>query len=121
MNQRVAIAIALALSPSLLIADEPTSALDVTVQAQILRLLRSLIGEHAGGVLLITHDLGVVAQLCNRVAVMYAGEIVEEAPVRQLFARAGSRLREALLASLPAPAGGGPGRPPTAPRATGGA
>ena len=73
MNQRVAIAIALALNPALLIADEPTSALDVTVQAQILRLLRSLIGEHAGAVLLITHDLGVVAQLCNRVAVMYDG------------------------------------------------
>lgn len=101
MNQRVAIAIALALSPSLLIADEPTSALDVTVQAQILRLLRTLIGEHAGGVLLITHDLGVVAQLCNRVAVMYAGEIVEEAPVRQLFATPAHDYTKELLASLP--------------------
>ncbi len=101
MNQRVAIAIALALSPSLLIADEPTSALDVTVQAQILRLLRSLIDEHAGGVLLITHDLGVVAQLCNRVSVMYAGEIVEEAPVRQLFARPAHDYTKHLLASLP--------------------
>jgi ABC-type dipeptide/oligopeptide/nickel transport system ATPase component len=101
MNQRVAIAIALALSPSLLIADEPTSALDVTVQAQILRLLRSLIEEHAGGVLLITHDLGVVAQLCNRVAVMYEGEIVEEAPVRQLFAEPAHDYTKQLLASLP--------------------
>jgi peptide/nickel transport system ATP-binding protein len=101
MNQRVAIAIALALSPSLLVADEPTSALDVTVQAQILRLLRSLIGEHAGGVLLITHDLGVVAQLCNRVAVMYDGAVVEEAPVRQLFAQPAHDYTKHLLASLP--------------------
>lgn len=101
MNQRVAIAIALALNPSLLIADEPTSALDVTVQAQILRLLRTLIGEHAGAVLLITHDLGVVAQLCNRVAVMYAGEVVEEAPVRQLFAEPAHGYTKKLLASLP--------------------
>ena len=101
MNQRVAIAIALALNPSLLIADEPTSALDVTVQAQILRLLRSLIEEHAGAVLLITHDLGVVAQLCNRVAVMYDGEIVEEAPVRQLFAEPAHDYTKQLLASLP--------------------
>jgi ABC-type dipeptide/oligopeptide/nickel transport system ATPase component len=112
MNQRVAIAIALALSPSLLIADEPTSALDVTVQAQILRLLRSLIDEHAGGVLLITHDLGVVAQLCNRVAVMYDGEIVEEAPVRQLFARPAHDYTKHLLASLP-------GRSRRRPRVTG--
>ena len=101
MNQRVAIAIALALNPSLLIADEPTSALDVTVQAQILRLLRSLIGEHAGAVLLISHDLGVVAQLCNRVVVMYEGEIVEEAPVRQLFAQPAHDYTKQLLASLP--------------------
>jgi ABC-type dipeptide/oligopeptide/nickel transport system ATPase component len=101
MNQRVAIAIALALNPSLLIADEPTSALDVTVQAQILRLLRSLIGEHAGAVLLITHDLGVVAQLCNRVAVMYDGEVVEEAPVRALFAQPAHDYTKHLLASLP--------------------
>ena len=104
MNQRVAIAIALALNPSLLIADEPTSALDVTVQAQILHLLRILIGEHAGAVLLITHDLGVVAQLCNRVAVMRAGEIVEEAPVRKLFAEPRHEYTRHLLASLPGPA-----------------
>ena len=104
MNQRVALAIALALNPALLVADEPTSALDVTVQAQILRLLRSLIGEHAGAVLLITHDLGVVAQLCNRVAVMYGGEIVEEAPVRELFAQPQHDYTRHLLASLPGPA-----------------
>jgi ABC-type dipeptide/oligopeptide/nickel transport system ATPase component len=101
MNQRVAIAIALALNPALMIADEPTSALDVTVQAQILRLLRTLIGEHAGAVLLITHDLGVVAQLCNRVAVMYEGEIVEEAPVGELFAQPRHDYTRHLLASLP--------------------
>lgn len=101
MNQRVAIAIALALNPALMIADEPTSALDVTVQAQILRLLRTLIGEHAGAVLLITHDLGVVAQLCNRVAVMYEGKIVEEAPVRDLFAQPRHDYTRHLLASLP--------------------
>ena len=101
MNQRVAIAIALALNPSLLVADEPTSALDVTVQAQILRLLRSLIGEYAAAVLLITHDLGVVAQLCNRVAVMYDGEVVEEAPVRQLFASPAHDYTKHLLGSLP--------------------
>jgi len=107
MNQRVAIAIALALNPALLIADELTSALDVTVQAQILRLLRTLIGEHAGAVLLITHDLGVVAQLCNQVAVMYAGEIVEAAPVRRLFADPRHEYTRHLLASLPSAAARG--------------
>jgi peptide/nickel transport system ATP-binding protein len=101
MNQRVAIAIALALDPALLLADEPTSALDVTVQAQILRLLRVLIAEHAGAVVLISHDLGVVAQLANRVAVMYDGEIVEQAPVKQLFARPGHAYTRKLLDALP--------------------
>jgi ABC-type glutathione transport system ATPase component len=101
MNQRVAIAIALALDPALLIADEPTSALDVTVQAQILRLLRVLIGEHAGAVVLISHDLGVVAQLASRVVVMYEGEIVEQAPVRQLFARPQHAYTRKLLDALP--------------------
>jgi peptide/nickel transport system ATP-binding protein len=118
MRQRVSIAIALALNPSLLIADEPTSALDVTIQAQILRLLRDLIQAHAGAVLLITHDLGVIAQLCNRVAVMYAGQIVEEADTRQLFARPAHPYTKALLASHPARAESGqrlvtiPGRVP---------
>jgi ABC-type dipeptide/oligopeptide/nickel transport system ATPase component len=101
MNQRIAIAIALALGPSLLVADEPTSALDVTVQAQILRLLRKLIAEHAGAVILISHDLGVVAQLANRVAVMYDGEIVEESPVLKLFAEPSHPYTRELLDSLP--------------------
>jgi peptide/nickel transport system ATP-binding protein len=100
-KQRVAIASALALNPSLLIADEPTSALDVTIQAQILGLLKALIREHAGAVLLITHDLGVVAQLCNRVAVMYAGDIVEEASVRELFADPKHPYTVKLLAAHP--------------------
>jgi ABC-type glutathione transport system ATPase component len=101
MNQRVAIAIAIALNPSLLLADEPTSALDVTVQAQILRLLRNLIAAHAGAVILISHDLGVVAQLSSRVAVMYQGEIVEQAPVGQLFAQPQHPYTRKLLDSLP--------------------
>jgi ABC-type dipeptide/oligopeptide/nickel transport system ATPase component len=100
MNQRVAIAIAIALDPTLLIADEPTSALDVTVQAQILQLLRGLIAEHAGAVILISHDLGVVAQLSTRVAVMYDGEIVEQAPVRELFAQPRHDYTRDLLRSL---------------------
>jgi ABC-type dipeptide/oligopeptide/nickel transport system ATPase component len=101
MNQRVAIAIAIALDPTLLIADEPTSALDVTVQAQILRLLRVLIAEHAGAVILVSHDLGVVAQLSTRVAVMYGGEIVEQAPVRELFGSPQHDYTRHLLRSLP--------------------
>jgi peptide/nickel transport system ATP-binding protein len=100
-RQRVAIVSALALNPSLLIADEPTSALDVTIQAQILGLLKALIREHAGAVLLITHDLGVVAQLCNRVAVMYAGDIVEEASVDELFADPKHPYTVKLLAAHP--------------------
>jgi ABC-type dipeptide/oligopeptide/nickel transport system ATPase component len=105
MNQRVAIAIAIALDPTLLIADEPTSALDVTVQAQILRLLRVLIAEHAGAVILVSHDLGVVAQLSTRVAVMYDGEIVEQASVRDLFARPRHEYTRHLLRSLPLQSG----------------
>jgi oligopeptide/dipeptide ABC transporter ATP-binding protein len=108
-RQRIAIAIALALNPHLLIADEPTSALDVTIQAQILRLLRGLIHEHAGAVILITHDLGVVAQLCNRVAVMYAGQIVEKADVKKLFSQPAHPYTKALLAAHPALAE--PGKP----------
>ncbi len=101
MNQRVAIAIAIALNPTLLLADEPTSALDVTVQAQILRLLRTLMAEHARAVILISHDLGVVAQLAGRVAVMQGGEIVEQAPVRELFARPRHPYTRQLLSALP--------------------
>jgi peptide/nickel transport system ATP-binding protein len=85
MQQRVIIAIALALEPALLLADEPTTALDVTVQAQIIDLLKRLKQERAGSTILITHDLGVVAQLCERVAVMYAGRIVEVGPLRAIL------------------------------------
>lgn len=101
MNQRVAIAIALALNPALLIADEPTSALDVTVQAQILRLLRNHIASHRTAVVLVSHDLGVVAQVSDRVAVMYEGEIVEQAPVRRIFAAPEHPYTRKLLDALP--------------------
>ena len=101
-RQRAMIAIALACKPRLLIADEPTTALDVTVQAQILDLIARLRRELGMAVLLITHDLGVVAEFCDRVAVMYAGRIVEEAPATALFAAPGHRYTEALLRSMPA-------------------
>ncbi|KAB7578680.1 ABC transporter ATP-binding protein, partial [Verminephrobacter sp. Larva24] len=95
MRQRAVIAIALACGPRLLIADEPTTALDVTVQAQILQLLRSLQEVHHMALVLISHNLGVVAQMCDRVAVMYAGRIVEEAPTADLFAAPRMRYTEA--------------------------
>ena len=101
-RQRVMIAIALACSPRLLIADEPTTALDVTIQAQILDLLADLRAETGMAVLLITHDLGVVAEFCDRVAVMYAGRLVEEAPSARLFANPRHRYTEALLHTMPA-------------------
>lgn len=101
MRQRVMMAIAIACNPSVLIADEPTTALDVTVQAQILRLLRDLQTERGLSVLLITHDLGVVAEMCERVLVMYAGHVVEDAPVDALFARPAHPYTQGLLRSMP--------------------
>jgi len=108
-RQRAMIAIALACRPRLLIADEPTTALDVTVQAQILDLIGRLRRELGMAVLLITHDLGVVAEFCDRVAVMYAGRIVEEAPAAAIFATPRHRYTEALQRSMPA--ANPPGRP----------
>ena len=101
MRQRVVIAMALVMSPSLLIADEPTTALDVTIQAQILELLRDVQQRMGMSVLLITHDLGVVAETASRVMVMYAGEVVEEAPVRDIFAAAHHPYTEGLLRAMP--------------------
>ncbi len=100
-RQRVGIAMALACAPRLLLADEPTTALDVTIQDQILALLSDLRARLAMALLLVTHDLGVVAQTCTRVAVMYAGRIVEEAPVADLFAAPVHPYTRALLASIP--------------------
>jgi peptide/nickel transport system ATP-binding protein len=101
MRQRVGIAMALACRPALLIADEPTTALDVTVQAQILELLRELQREMGMSVILITHDLGVIAENCEEVFVMYAGRIAERAGVRELFARPAHPYTRGLLASIP--------------------
>ena len=101
MRQRVMIAMALALHPTLLIADEPTTALDVTIQAQILELIRSLQQRQATAVILITHDLGVVAELCDDVAVMYAGQIVEKGPVDAIFNTPQHPYTVGLLGSLP--------------------
>ncbi len=101
MRQRAMIAIALACGPELIIADEPTTALDVTIQAQILDLLRDLKSATDAAIVLITHDLGVVAEVCDDVAVMYAGEVVEQAPVAVLFAAPEHPYTVGLLGSLP--------------------
>jgi oligopeptide/dipeptide ABC transporter ATP-binding protein len=101
MRQRVMIAVALACRPPLIIADEPTTALDVTVQAQILELLRDMKDQFDLSLLLITHDLGVIAETADRVAVMYAGRIVEEAAVRDVFRRPLHPYTQGLLASIP--------------------
>jgi oligopeptide/dipeptide ABC transporter ATP-binding protein len=101
MRQRIMIAMALACNPKLLIADEPTTALDVTIQAQILELLNELRKQRELAVLLITHDLGVVAEVADRVAVMYTGRIVEQSPVDELFARPKHPYTEGLLRSVP--------------------
>ena len=101
MRQRVMIAMAMACEPRLLIADEPTTALDVTIQAQILDLVRDLQARFGTAVLMITHDMGVIASMAERVIVMYAGQIVEEAPVAELFARPKHPYTRLLLRSIP--------------------
>jgi oligopeptide/dipeptide ABC transporter ATP-binding protein len=101
MAQRIMIAMALACEPELLIADEPTTALDVTIQAQILDLMRKLRDETGTAIVLITHDLGVVAEMCDRVAVMYAGEIVEQTDVTSLFRRPRHPYTQGLIGSIP--------------------
>jgi oligopeptide/dipeptide ABC transporter ATP-binding protein len=122
MRQRVMIAIALACNPKLLIADEPTTALDVTVQAGVLDLLEELREAHDMAMIIITHDMGVVAEAADDIAVMYAGQIVEQAPVLELFDHPEHPYTEALLGSLPQIEGEGirqgrltaiPGRPPS--------
>ena len=101
MRQRVMIAMALVCDPKVLIADEPTTALDVTIQAQILKLMRDLNTRLSTAILLITHDLGVVAETCERVIVMYAGQIVEEAPVREIFKNPKHPYTKGLIQSVP--------------------
>ena len=110
MRQRVMIAIALACHPALLIADEPTTALDVTIQAQVLDLLRELRAQYNLALLLITHDFGVIAEMADRVAVMYRGAIVEQGPVRQILRTPTHDYTRGLLAAVPGTAG--PSGPP---------
>ncbi|HYZ32155.1 MAG TPA: ABC transporter ATP-binding protein [Crenalkalicoccus sp.] len=119
-RQRIVTAMAVACAPRLLLADEPTTALDVTIQAQIIALLREIQHESGAGIILITHDLGVAASLCGRIAVMYAGRIVEQGPVREVYRRPAHPYTRALLAAVPrlgGPRGGRlaaiPGQPPS--------
>ena len=118
MRQRVVIAIALACNPKILLCDEPTTALDVTIQAQILQLLRELKDEYGMAMVLVTHNLGVAAQICDRIAVMYGGHIMELGPTRELFAHPQNPYTRGLLASLPVnkrkgePLSAIPGTPP---------
>jgi oligopeptide transport system ATP-binding protein len=104
MRQRVMIAMALSCEPELLIADEPTTALDVTIQAQILELIKKLKDDLGTSVILITHDLGVVAGMTDKIIVMYAGKVFEQAPTRELFAQPGNPYTKGLLKSVPDPA-----------------
>jgi len=101
MRQRIVGAIAISCEPSLLIADEPTTSLDVTIQAQYLNLLRDLQRSHHLALIFITHNLGIVAKMCDQVAVMYAGRMVESGPVKQIFNNPGHPYTEALLSSIP--------------------
>jgi oligopeptide transport system ATP-binding protein len=104
MRQRVMIAMALSCQPELLIADEPTTALDVTIQAQILELIKNLKDEFGTSVILITHDLGVVAGMTDKIIVMYAGKVFEQAPTRELFKTPANPYTKGLLRSVPDPA-----------------
>ncbi len=117
MRQRAMIAMALSCNPSLLIADEPTTALDVTVQAQILRLIEQLRRDHGSSIIFITHDMGVVAEVADRVMVMYAGKVVERGPKPDLFAAPGHPYTVGLLDSIPPMAGPKPRRLPAIPGA----
>jgi peptide/nickel transport system ATP-binding protein len=101
MRQRVLIASAFSAEPRLIVADEPTTALDVTVQKQILALIADMQARHGTALLFITHNLGVVAKLCQRATVLYAGKVVEQAPVAELFARPGHAYTRALMAATP--------------------
>ncbi len=126
MQQRVMIALALSCRPKLLIADEPTTALDVTIQAQILQLLRDLQGRFDISVILITHNLGVVAQTCDRLAVLYAGRVAESGPTKAIFERPQHPYTRGLMAAIPRPGSRGermasiPGRVPSNPGAVAG-
>lgn len=101
MRQRAMISMALSCNPELLIADEPTTALDVTIQAQVLELMKELQAEYGMAILLVTHDLGIIAEMCDEVAVMYLGKIVEQAPVKEIFANPKHPYTKGLLRSMP--------------------